>query len=249
MTKQAMLAAVQAQLAIDLNCTVDDLNGEQDRIIFTRAKENPGRRPFPRGERHFEILTMGRAIIVSASPEILAIVRPALEDKDRDEAFSMPFVYGPGIYYLPDLDRIEPLPAPAGFSFTLAEREDIPALYQLEGFKNAISCSASALRPDVLAVTAELGGQIVGMAGASIDCARLWQVGMDVRPAHRGHGLAAYLVNRLTLEILRRGYIPYYGTSVANIPSQRTARRAGYYPAWICAYKGRFEGYETLPTG
>ncbi|MCL2300471.1 MAG: GNAT family N-acetyltransferase [Firmicutes bacterium] len=86
------------------------------------------------------------------------------------------------------------------------------------------------------------------MAGASIDCARMWQVGIDMLPDCRNHGLAAYLVNRLTLEILRRGFVPYYGTSIANIPSQRTAHRAGYYPAWVCSYKGSFEGYELLPT-
>jgi hypothetical protein len=48
-TQQELLAAVQAQLAIDLNCTVDDLNGEKDSVVFVQAKENPGRRPFPKG--------------------------------------------------------------------------------------------------------------------------------------------------------------------------------------------------------
>ncbi|MCL2300470.1 MAG: hypothetical protein FWC27_10050 [Firmicutes bacterium] len=74
MTQEALLHIVQSQLAIDMNCAIDDLNGEKDSILFTQARENLGRRPFPRSERHFEILSMGRAIIVSASPDILAIV-------------------------------------------------------------------------------------------------------------------------------------------------------------------------------
>jgi len=248
MTKQEMHASVQAQLAIDLNCTVEDLNGEQDSIIFTQAKENPGRRPFPRGAQHFEMLTMGKAIIVSASPDILAIVKPALLGKDRDEAFSMPFIYGHGLYYLPDLDQMRAIDPPAGFDYELLEREDIPALCRLEGFEHAIGNSGDHPRPDVLAVTAKQGGQIAGMAGACLDCASMRQVGVDVLPAHRNRGLAAYLINRLTLEILHRGLIPCYGAAIANIASQRTARRAGYYPAWVCSYKGRFEGYELLPT-
>jgi len=248
MTKERLLRIVQSQLAIDLNCTIDDLNGEKDSIIFTEAQENPGRRPFPRGGQHFEMLSMGKAIIVSASPDILAIVKPALSGKDRDEAFSMPFVYGHGLCYLPDLDIIKPLSAPADYSYELVERDDIPALCHLEGFEHAIGNNGDHPRPDGLAIIAKADGKIVGMAGSYIDCASMWQVGMDVLPEYRSHGLAAYLVNRLTLEILHRGFIPYYCVAVANIPSQRTAHRAGYYPAWVCSYKGNFEGYDLQPT-
>jgi RimJ/RimL family protein N-acetyltransferase len=248
MTQEALLHIVQSQLAIDMNCTIDDLNGEKDSILFTQARENPGRRPFPRGERHFEMLSMGRAIIVSASPDILAIVQPALAGKSRDEAFSMPFVYGHGICYLPDLSRIEALPAPAGFSYELIEQAEIPRLYHLEGFKNAIGNSGNHPRPDVLAAAATQDNRIVGMAGACIDCAHMWQIGIDVFPEYRNHGLAAYLVNQLMLEILKRGRIPYYCAAIANISSQRVAHRAGFLPAWVCSYKGNFEGYELLPT-
>jgi len=248
MTKQDMLRIVQTQLAIDLNCTLDNLNGEKDSFVFTRARENKGRRPYPRGEQHFEMLSMGKSIVVNASPVILDIVKPQLNGKNREDAFCMPFVFGQALYYLPELDAIKPLAPPDGFAFALLEREDIPALCHLEGFKNAIGNSGGHPRPDVLALVAKQEGQVAGMAGACIDCAHMWQVGMDVLPDYRNQGLAAYLVNQITLEILRRGFIPYYGTSPANIPSQRTAHRAGYYPAWVCSYKGRFEGYELLPT-
>ena len=50
MTTQEMLCIVQAQLATDLNCKPDDLNGEKDSFVFTEVRDNPGRRPFPRGE-------------------------------------------------------------------------------------------------------------------------------------------------------------------------------------------------------
>lgn len=231
-----------------MKCSLDDLNGGKDSFVFTETKDNPGRRPFPRSEQHFEMLSMGKSIVVSASPDILDIVKSELSGKSRDEAFSMPFVYGHSLYYLPDLDGIRPVAPPDGFVYEMVEQADIPALYQFEGFRNAVQYDVKHPRPDVLAAIAKKDGHIVGMAGASADCAKMWQIGMDVLPNYRNNGLAAYLVNRLTLEILGRGYVPYYGTSSANIASQRVAHRAGYAPAWVCAYKGKFEGYECSPT-
>lgn len=249
MTQREMADCVRAQLAVDLNCTEADLLGEKDGFRFVEAAENPGRRPFPRGEHHFEMLTMGQAIVVSATPVVLERVRPRLMGLDRDEAFSAPFVYGRGLYYLPELPTNRIVPKPEGFVCTLAEREDIPALYALEGFHNALHYDVHHPRPDVLAMLAKRENRVVGIAGASADCGMLWQVGIDVLPESRGFGLAAYLIGELTREILRRGKIPYYGTASSNLASQRVAHRAGYGPAWICAYQGRFEGLEVLPTG
>ena len=194
------------------------------------------------------MLSMGRSIIVSATPDILGLVRPLLEGKDRDEAFSMSFVYAHSLYYLPDLAQLAPLATPDSFAYALVERVDIPALYQHEGFHNALGYDVNHPRPDVLAVTAARDGRIVGVAGASADCAQMWQVGMDVLPECRHQGVAAYLVNWLTLEILERGFVPYYGTTSSNIASQRVAHRAGYRPAWISVYKGRFESFDCSAT-
>jgi len=244
-----MLRIVQSQLATDLNCSPADLNGEKDSFVFTEARDNPGRRPFPRDERHFEMLSMGLSIVVSASPGILDVVKPLLDGKSRDEAFSMPFVYGQGLHYLPDLVLLKPIAPPDGFTYEFIERNDIPVLYRFDGFRNAIQYDANHPRPDVLAALAKMDGHIVGMAGASADCAEMWQIGMDVLPEYRNRGLAAYLVNRLTVDILIRGYVPYYGTASSNIASQRVAHRAGYRPVWVCAYKGNFDGLELSPTG
>jgi GNAT superfamily N-acetyltransferase len=248
MTTHEMLRLVQSQLATDMNCTINDLNGEKDSFIFTEVKDNPGRRPFPRSEQHFEMLSMGKSIVVSASPKILEIVKPLLDGKGRDEAFSMPFVYGHSLYYLPDLPQVKPLISADGFAYEIVEQSEIPLLYRHEGFRNAVQYDANHLRPDILVTLAKKDSRIVGMAGASSDCAMMWQVGMDVLPEYRNHGLAAYLVNRLTLEILERGYVPYFGTASSNIASQRVAHRAGYFPAWVCAYKGKFDGLECSPT-
>jgi hypothetical protein len=174
MTKHEVLYIVQSQLATDMNCKLDDLNGEKDSFVFTITRDNPGRRPFPRSEQHFEMLSMGNSIIVSASSDILAIVKPLLDGKSRDEAFSMPFIYGHSLYYLPDLAVIKPKYPPDGFTYELIERSDIPALYQFEGFRNALGYDVNHLRPDVLAVVAKKDSRIAGVAGSSADCAKMW---------------------------------------------------------------------------
>jgi GNAT superfamily N-acetyltransferase len=138
---------------------------------------------------------------------------------------------------------------PQGFTFELVEREEMGALYAHEGFWNALQYDLTHPRPDVLATVAREDGKVVGIAGASEDCASLWQVGMDVLPESRNSGVAAYLVNWLTHEILDRNLVPYYGTASSNIASQRVAHRSGYMPAWVCAYQGLFEGYELSTSG
>lgn len=85
----------------------------------------------------------------------------------------------------------------------------------------------------MLAVAAlDEGGQPVGMAGASRDGERLWQIGVNVLPPHRGRGLAAGLTALLKDELLRRGIVPFYGTAQSHIFSLNTARNAGFRPAW-----------------
>lgn len=75
-------------------------------------------------------------------------------------------------------------------------------------------------------------GSPSGMAGASRDGERMWQIGVNVLPPHRGQGLAAGLTALLKDELLRRGIVPFYGTAQSHIFSLNTARNAGFRPAW-----------------
>lgn len=244
MKNEYILSTVRGQLAIDLNCLPDDF--DRNGFVFCQARNNPGRRPFPRDARHFDMLTMGGAIIVSATPDILPFLRDQLDGKSRDDAYAMPFVYGHSLYYLPD--DICPMALPDCFSIEIAEQPMIQKLYALDHFHNALSYDISHPRPDVLVMSAKLDEMIIGMAGASADCEMLWQIGVDVLPEYRNRGIAAVLTNWLALEILQRGRIPYYGTSSVNIASQRVAHRAGFRPAWVCAYRGVFDGIAAAPT-
>ena len=86
--------------------------------------------------------------------------------------------------------------------------------------------------PDRIGIAAVLNGEIIGMAGASEDSPLMRQIGINVLPDFRGKGIAEYLVTALKNMILDEGYLPFYGTSMSHLASQRVALSAGFRPAW-----------------
>lgn len=242
MTNREMLTIVQSQLAIDLNCTVDDLNGEKDSYIFVEAKDNPGRRPFRRGKQFFEILTMGKSIVVSATPARLKYAKEQLSGKERDYAFSMPFICGHVMCYLPDIDNLKRISAPPNFIYETIQKDRISTLRETQGFSNALQYDLIHPVQNSLAIIARQGDRIAGIAGAYWWSPKMWSIGIDVLPEYRNNGLAAYLVNALTFEILQLDIVPVYTTASSNIASQKVGYRAGYMPAWMSDRQLRFEG-------
>lgn len=241
--KKTMMDYMYAQLAIDYNCSPDDFL--KDGLIITEAIPHKDRRPFPWRSPRLELVAVGHSVVVNASADILPYIREQLEGKTRDEVFYMPFVYGVSLYFLPDIGRVPKLVCPDGFEYEMVEKHDIHKLYETPGFDYALQYDINSQRPDMLVALARYNGEIVGMAGASADCKTMWQIGVDVLPAYRGRGLAPALVNMLTLEILNRGYVPYYAASASNVVSQHVAVRAGYIPAWAHCYRTRLDGILT----
>lgn len=235
--KKNMMDLVYSQLAIDYNCSPDDFG--KDGLIFTEAKENMGRRPFPWITPRLEIISFGNSVVINASADIMSNVRRQLEGKTRDEVFWSPFVYGVSPYFLPDIGNIAVLKKPDGFEYEIIEKQNIQKLFEMNGLPFD---STSPFIPVLIAVAGNRSG-IVGMARASADCKTMWQIDVDVLSPYRGKGVATALVNMLTCEILERGHIPYYFTSDSNVISMHTAVRAGYIPAWVHCYKIRLNEF------
>ena len=108
---------------------------------------------------------------------------------------------------------------------------DIEAFRGDDRFSDAFGFCPDA--PDMLAVAAVRDGRILGMAGASGDSPYLWQIGINVLPEARGQGVAAMLVALLRNDVLAAGRLPFYGTSISHLESQRVALKAGFLPAWF----------------
>ncbi len=131
----------------------------------------------------------------------------------------------------------------------IREGKETSSLYQMKGLNYAIQHDLYHPRPDMLTLVAKKNGKIAGVAGSSQDSETMWQIDIDVFPQYRGYGLATALTNHLSKEILNRGVVPYYGTASSNIPSQKVAYKAGFFPSWMCVYHTRLIGHNTLPTG
>lgn len=95
--------------------------------------------------------------------------------------------------------------------------------------------------PDVLAVAAIIDDEIVGMAGASADSPSFWQIGINVDKNFEGRNIATGLVSILKADILKKGIVPYYGTSFSNLASQHVAAKAGFEVAWVELITERME--------
>ena len=131
-------------------------------------------------------------------------------------------------YFLPDLDVLRPLECQ--YELRILEKNDFSDLY-LPEWSNAICKERSHL--DVLGVGAYDDGRLVGLAGCSMDCENMWQIGIDVLPEYRRRGVASSLTSHLAIEILGRGRVPFYCAAWCNIGSVRNAIRSGFRPAWV----------------
>ena len=241
--RNELIASAAAQLACDYCCNPEDFLSLENKATLSRISS--GRRRFREETDFFKAATMGYGTVISAASEMLDFSQDILGKCRGAEIFEQTKIWKinaqlakynkaiafNSIFYLPSTPyRYVPKD---GFRLKFYEEKEIVSeLYPVKGFDNALMYNASKPRRDVLAVCALNGGQIVGMAGASNDSDRFWQIGIDVLPEYRGLGIATELVSALTQAVFMHGAVPYYGTWSGNIASQNTARRAGYYPVW-----------------
>jgi hypothetical protein len=59
-----------------------------------------------------------------ATPERLSIAKKQMQGKDRDTIFSLPFIRGLYLHFLPDLEKIKPMSPPANFSYKVVEKDE-----------------------------------------------------------------------------------------------------------------------------
>ena len=86
---------------------------------------------------------------------------------------------------------------------------------------------------DLLGVGAYEDEKLIGLAGCSADCEKMWQIGVDVLPEYRRKGIASALTSGLAHEILERRKIPFYCSAWSNIRSARNAVKSAFIPAWV----------------
>ena len=228
MKKGEMLAIYERYIAEQMKCSAPDLHRGETFFI----------RDVSRSERYMKILSIGDTNIVTVSPELYDQAL-SLQDKSRDELYESELIFGQTIHYVPDLKQMEPMAYPDGYTYELLVGEEVQKLLGIEGFDNSLAFDENGTTPTCIVLYARDHGKIVALAGASYETEELREVGVDVLKEYRGRKLASILVRNLTIEILKRGKIPFYSASVTNIASQAVAIRSGYMPLWTDTFGTR----------
>ncbi len=229
------------QLAIDFCCTPAEVLDDQHH--FTEFMPHPERRQYEEFKPcllkiaavNGKLLFTGRADIVARCQTLYGdasgpwfMEARNLSALDRELA-----AFGACIRHArPFFTTTEIRPVDTGdFTIRRYRDEEINAFFGDDRFRKAYGFCETA--PDMLGVSAEKDGKLLGMAGASADSPRLWQIGINVEPEARGQGVAAMLVSLLRNDVLAAGRIPYYGTAISHLASQRVALRSGFLPSWF----------------
>ncbi len=240
MTNQEILQIAREQSAADIGCRAEDFLSEENVVV--PAVIGPDARKYYQEPIACNLVSYGNNIVASVKDEYRETVSAYIGRFPFYHCFETPHIhwlndrlaaYGQkvcfmALYYLPDVTLLHPLPC--AYELRVLTAADFASLY-LPEWDNALSRERPEL--DVLGVGAYEDGRLVGLAGASADCARMWQIGVDVLPAYRRQGIASALTSRLAAEICNRGKVPFYCSAWSNLRSLRNAVKSGFLPAWV----------------
>ena len=237
------------QLSLDYVCSEAEVTDGKNHFTHHRILE--GRRRFQeQGNCILKIAAIDGKLLFTGADPVLSWCEE--QYRDADAAW---FFEAKNLHRLNDRLRDEGSRIEMVHPFFLAEEQTFAKQTQFETrwfegdeieafrgdkrFDEAFAFDRNA--PDVLGVAAIRGSSILGMAGASCDSPIMWQIGINVAPEEQGHGIGTNLVTLLKNEILSRGILPFYGTSMSHLASQRVALGAGFVPAWVELITSRIE--------
>lgn len=241
MTDSEILQTAMRQSAIDSGASPADFVSKRNKTVI--SKPSPDARKYLSLPFECDLTSYGSNIVASVSQRLYDTVSeyigkfsepfrcfetPALNllsDSLRPFGLRVCFM---AEYFLPRLDLLRPLSC--AYELRRLSPPQFRGLY-LPQWSNALCRERAEL--DVLAFGAYDRGELIGLAGASADCADMWQIGVDVLPHYRNRGVASALTAALALEIIRRGKVPFYCCAWSNILSAKTALRSGFRPAWV----------------
>ncbi len=245
------------QKQFDLDCNLKEAHKIKDDIWIAPSVVLPGSRVIDKLDPFFRVIIfMGKAYVM-AEPDTI----PGWEEILKDYPAEWFFNYGrlrkidrilneygreiidTHIYYLPDEDAPH-IVEPEGLRWF--EESEISAYKDINPFHNAWPYSPT--QPDVIGVGMPVEKNerlsvtdMAALAGASLDGKYVHQIGIDVLPQYRGHGLAVTLVTILKQRLIEEGKLPFYGTAESHAISRMTGVRAGFLPAFAELFVGKMK--------
>lgn len=240
MTQQDIWEIAMRQSAHDSNCNADDFKAGINKIVISRP--NVHARKYLELPFLCDFTSYGNNIVASVSEELVEIADEYIQTFPVEHCFETPNLHvlmerlkplGMNVcfmaeYFLPDVKILRPLPCE--FETRILSRPDFQDFY-LPQWSNALSERRKTL--DQLALGAYDAGKLIGLAGCSADCDSMWQIGVDVLPEYRRHGVAAALTSQLAVACLAQGIVPFYCCAWSNLKSAGNAIKSGLRPAWV----------------
>lgn len=239
-TNKDILEIAMEQSATDANCAGKDFLGKENVVVSSAV--NPGARKYLKLPFDCNLISYGNNIVASVNEKYRDIVTAYINRFPAEHCFETPNLHVlndamqkenlrvcfMAEYFLPDLECMKVLEC--NYELKVLEQSDFADLYKDE-WSNALCEKRKEL--DVLGVGAYDNGKLIGLAGCSADCEKMWQIGVDVLPKYRRQGIASALTSRLAAEAMKRGNVPFYCAAWSNIKSVRNAIKCGFRPAWV----------------
>ena len=211
MTNQEILEIAMEQSAADLNCRAEDFLKNEPVVV--RGGIGPGAKKYYQEPVSANLVSYGNNIVASVKEEYRKIIEEYLHKFTLYHCFETP-----NMHWLEEGLRKEGQSVCFMAEYYLPDVNKVkplPCEYSLKILHGAYD-----------------GKKLVGLAGCSADCDKMWQIGVDVLPEYRRAGIASALTSRLAAEILERGKVPFYCSAWSNIRSVRNGIKSGFIPAW-----------------
>lgn len=247
-TRNGALNLARTIVAANACCEPEDFL--RDETTIAAAGLQPNRMPFHMGRPHLALATFGAGVVITVGLSWRAWISRTVSGLERDEIFGPEClsrierhvrrsgqIWGGPQHRFVCADQLwHDVPAPDDVELQVVHAgPEMEPLYDLD-FGRALGERNQTERPDQLAVAARRNGQVVGLAAASADHERMWQIGVGVLAGSRGAGVGAAIVSACTRAVLNAGRVPYYSTHLSHLKSISVAHRCGYVPAWTEAY-------------
>ena len=231
--KAIIKSKIEELLSKEYYCSLDELNGKSTVYSVNSNAKQP----------YIKILAYRNCVVVCTSEDLYYKVRELLQNKNRDEIFELPLVYGQTIHYVPNDNYINDVSVSLNYECEYLFDRDILSLVGLTGFENSLAFDENGSTSTKAVCIAKEKNKIIGAAGAAESSVNgVWEIGVDVMEEYRNARLGTYLVRGLTKELLARNVIPFYSASVTNIGSQMVASRCDYIPFWVDTFGTILDG-------
>jgi hypothetical protein len=247
--KEAMLEKLYKTLSKDFCCETE--NFINPGLYITKFSEKEGRRKFPVSSKHFSFISINNSLVVCTAEKNYDWCLQSFEGMSKQDFFSPQNMVcieekikedgsglrGPEFKFICEATQTE-RPLKTDYMVDIYYKDEIHKLYRFKNFQNALTYKKDLQRDDEIALTITHRGKIIAIAGASSDSEDLWQIGLDVKEKYRDMGIGKFLLNLITKNIIKLRKIPYYSTTVWNIPSMNLALYSGYKLLWVEYYSG-----------